>query len=81
MNRWVLQRFTVAEAWLRQRTARLAARADDAHSRDRGQTSLEYLGIAVVIVVIIGVLAGTTSIGDTILSAILDKIKAVADAG
>ncbi|WP_245791304.1 hypothetical protein [Actinacidiphila rubida] len=46
--------------------------------RDAGQTSIEYLGIAVVIVVIIGVLAGTTSIGDTILSAILDKIKAIA---
>jgi len=49
--------------------------------RDVGQTSIEYLGIAVVIVVIIGVLAGTTSIGDTILSAILDKIKSVAGAG
>jgi hypothetical protein len=49
--------------------------------RDAGQTSLEYLGIAVVIVVIIGVLAGTTSIGSAILTAILDKITAIAGSG
>jgi hypothetical protein len=76
MKRWALHRYTVAGAWLRDRTDRLAADA-----ADRGQTSLEYLGIAVVIVVIIGVLAGTTSIGDTILQAILDRIKAITTAG
>ncbi|MEE4543542.1 hypothetical protein V2S66_16365 [Streptomyces sp. V4-01] len=80
MKRWALQRYTVTGAWLRDRTGRLAARTV-AGTADRGQTSLEYLGIAVVIVVIIGVLAGTTSIGDTILQAILDKIKAITDAG
>jgi ABC-type antimicrobial peptide transport system permease subunit len=76
MKRWALHRYTVAGAWLRDRTDRLAADA-----ADRGQTSLEYLGIAVVIVVIIGVLAGTTSIGSAILSAILDKITAITNAG
>jgi hypothetical protein len=52
-----------------------------ASATDGGQTSIEYLGIAVVIVVIIGVLAGTTDIGNAILSAIINKIQAVANAG
>jgi hypothetical protein len=73
MKRWALRRCAVAGAWLRDQADRLAARA-----ADDGQTSLEYLGIAVVIVVIIGVLAGTTSIGDAILQAILAKIRAIA---
>jgi hypothetical protein len=67
---------TVMKRW----GLRLLAAVAPRH-RDAGQTSLEYLGIAVVIVVIIGVLAGTTGIGDAILQAILDKIRAVAGDG
>lgn len=48
---------------------------------DRGQTSFEYLGIAVVIAVIIGVLAGTNDIGNAVLQAILDKVRDIAGAG
>ncbi|MFJ5214052.1 hypothetical protein ACIP98_05020 [Streptomyces sp. NPDC088354] len=48
---------------------------------DAGQTSFEYLGIAVVIAVIIGVLAGTTNIGTTVLNGILGKIQDIIDAG
>ncbi|WP_431960245.1 hypothetical protein [Actinacidiphila sp. bgisy160] len=48
---------------------------------EAGQTSFEYLGIAVVIAVIIGVLAGTTDIGTTVLNGILDKIQDIIDAG
>jgi hypothetical protein len=67
MNRWALQHYLkLATRLTRRRT-----------HRDRGQTSFEYLGIAVVIAVIIGVLAGTTSIGDAVLNGILDKIKAI----
>jgi hypothetical protein len=80
MKRWALHRYTVAGAWLRDRTDRLAGRTV-ASATDGGQTSIEYLGIAVVIVVIIGVLAGTTDIGNAILSAIINKIQAVANAG
>ncbi|MFF3563459.1 hypothetical protein ACFYXS_25750 [Streptomyces sp. NPDC002574] len=48
---------------------------------DAGQTSFEYLGIAVVIAVIIGVLAGTTSIGQAVLDGILAKIGDIVGAG
>jgi hypothetical protein len=72
MKRWALHRYTVAGAWLRDRTDRLAADA-----ADRGQTSLEYLGIAVVIVVIIGVLAGTTDIGQSIKDGIINEISKI----
>jgi Flp pilus assembly pilin Flp len=47
---------------------------------DRGQTSFEYLGIAVVIAVIIGVLA-TTGIGTAIQGAILDAIGKISSGG
>jgi hypothetical protein len=47
---------------------------------DRGQTSFEYLGIAVVIAVIIGVLA-TTSIGDAVQKAILKSIRKISGGG
>jgi hypothetical protein len=43
---------------------------------DAGQTSFEYLGLAVVIAVIIGVLA-TTDLGDKLLSAIEDQITKI----
>jgi Flp pilus assembly pilin Flp len=47
-------------------------------AQDRGQTGIEYLGIAVVIAVIIGVLASTTTIGDAILAGIMGKIRQIA---
>ena len=77
MNRWVVQRYTDAEIWLRDHTERLATRATARASADRGQTSFEYLGIAVVIAVIIGVLAGTTDIGTKVkdgITGMIDKI-------
>ncbi|SEF79879.1 hypothetical protein SAMN05216223_10262 [Actinacidiphila yanglinensis] len=79
MNRWVLQHCTDAEVWLRTRTDRLTARlsARAADRSDRGQTSFEYLGIAVVIAVIIGVLAGTTDIGTKIKDAITNTINKI----
>ena len=46
------------------------------HLADHGQTSFEYLGIAVVIVVIIGALT-TTDIGNAVKQGILDKIAAI----
>lgn len=75
MNRWAVQRYTVAEIWLRDRTQRLTGRLSA--RADQGQTSVEYLGIVVVIVVIIGVLAGTTDIGDRIKRAILSSINKI----
>lgn len=74
MSRWALHRYTRAELWVRDRVDTIA---DRARTADRGQTSFEYLGIVVVIVVIIGVLAGTTDIGTKIKDAInsaIDKI-------
>lgn len=47
---------------------------------DSGQTSFEYLGIAVVIAVIIGVLA-TTDIGNAVRQGILDKIADIVGGG
>jgi len=79
MNRWALQRYTDAEVWFRDRSDRLTARA--AARSDRGQTSFEYLGIAVVIAVIIGVLAGTTDIGTKIKDAITSTIDKITNGG
>ena len=82
MNRWALQRCTAAEVRLRAAvegaTRRIAARA--AAKGDSGQTSFEYLGIAVVIAVIIGVLA-TTSIGNEIQKAVLNAIHKISGGG
>jgi hypothetical protein len=77
MNRWALQHYTTAEVWLRAQAARATTRLTSRPTGDRGQTSFEYLGIAVVIAVIIGVLA-TTSIGNAVQKAILDAIDKVA---
>lgn len=80
MSRWVVRSYTDAGIWLRGRTDRLTAQIAariEAKSADRGQTSFEYLGIAVVIAVIIGVLAGTTDIGTKIkdgITGMIDKI-------
>ncbi|MDX2815111.1 hypothetical protein PV410_21490 [Streptomyces sp. PA03-5A] len=68
MSRWVVKRLTALRTRMRVRD-------------ESGQTSFEYLGIAVVIAVIIGVLAGTTDIGDAVLTGILDKISDIVDAG
>lgn len=65
MNRWLVRRFVRIRI-------RMAEQA-----QDRGQTGIEYLGIAVVIAVIIGVLASTTSIGDAILTGIKAKITQI----
>jgi hypothetical protein len=79
MNRWVVRRYTDAEIWLRDQTSRaadhLASRA--ASRSDRGQTSFEYLGIAVVIAVIIGVLASTTDIGRAVKKGITGEISKI----
>lgn len=78
MTRWALHHYTTAELWFRERTDRLSARmAARATRGDRGQTSFEYLGIAVVIAVIIGVLAGTTDIGTKIKDAITSTIDKI----
>jgi len=77
MNRWLLHRYTATEIWLRAQTDRLTDRLTTSTRGDRGQTSFEYLGIAVVIAVIIGVLA-TTSIGDAVQRAILRAINRIA---
>jgi hypothetical protein len=74
MSRWALHRYTRAELWVRDRVEAMAERAGRA---DRGQTSFEYLGIVIVIVVIIGVLAGTTDIGTKIKDAITSAINKI----
>lgn len=80
MNRWALQRYTNTELWLRDRLDRITTRLT-ASGGDRGQTSFEYLGIAVVIAVIIGVLAGTTDIGNTVKRGITRTINNIINAG
>ncbi|MEU4271951.1 Flp family type IVb pilin [Streptomyces sp. NPDC026092] len=55
------------EAWLRTRT-----------TNDRGQTAVEYLGIIVVVVAIVVAISGT-SIGNTIRTAISNKIADLID--
>ncbi|MEU4097734.1 hypothetical protein [Streptomyces sp. NPDC026673] len=67
MSRWVVNRLTALRIRMRVRG-------------DAGQTSFEYLGIAVVIAVIIGVLA-TTDIGQAVKSGILDKIADIVGGG
>ncbi len=68
MSRWVAKQMLALRAWSRA-------------TGDQGQTSFEYLGIAVVIAVIIGVLAGTTDIGRAVLTGILDQITAITSSG
>jgi Flp pilus assembly pilin Flp len=79
MNRWAVQRYVAADLWLRDRTRRVTARLS-VRTSDRGQTSFEYLGIAVVIAVIIGVLA-TTDIGTSIKDAITNTIDKITGGG
>lgn len=83
MNGWVLRAYAAAEVRLRGAAARTGERfaARAAGRGDRGQTSFEYLGIAVVIAVIIGVLASTTDIGDKIKSGITGVINDITGGG
>ncbi|WP_326754497.1 hypothetical protein OIE73_24775 [Streptomyces hirsutus] len=62
MSNWINTTVT----YLQSRTAR----------NDRGQTAVEYLGIIAVVVAIVLAITGT-SIGQTILNAITDKITEV----
>ncbi|WP_236060263.1 hypothetical protein [Actinacidiphila acididurans] len=77
MNRWVVERYSRLAVWISDRASRQAERRTAA---DRGQTSFEYLGIAVVIAVIIGVLA-TTGIGTAIENAIISVIGRISGGG
>ncbi|MFJ4844209.1 hypothetical protein [Streptomyces sp. NPDC088733] len=67
MSRWVVKRLTAL---------RMRGRAGG----DAGQTSFEYLGIAVVIAVIIGVLA-TTDIGQAVKDGIMTAISNIVGSG
>jgi hypothetical protein len=67
MSRWVANRRTALRAWLRERG-------------DGGQTSFEYLGIAVVIVIIIVAIA-TSGVGDDIATGITDAVNNIIGAG
>lgn len=73
MSRWVVNRLTALQA-------RVRAGLHGNPRGDSGQTSFEYLGIAVVIAVIIGVLA-TTDIGNAVRAGILDKIADIVGEG
>jgi len=64
MSQWALKRMVAVQIWARR-------------AGDRGQTSFEYLGIAVVIAVIIGVLAGTTDIGTKVKDGIIAQINKI----
>jgi Flp pilus assembly pilin Flp len=64
MSRWALQRMAAAQMLVRRKG-------------DRGQTSFEYLGIAVVIAVIIVVLASTTDIGTKVKDGIIAQINRI----
>ncbi|MFC4032714.1 hypothetical protein ACFO3J_14635 [Streptomyces polygonati] len=61
MNRWLVRRFVR----MRNRVA--------AYQPDRGQGAIEYLGLAVVIAVIIGILS-QADIGNAIFDGIMGKI-------
>ncbi|MFF9911960.1 Flp family type IVb pilin [Streptomyces sp. NPDC013457] len=56
----------------------MRTRAANDRDRDRGQTAVEYLGIIVVVVAIVVAISGT-SIGNTIRTAISNKIADLLD--
>ena len=66
MSNW----FNTTATYLRSRLARGAVRGD------AGQTAVEYLGIIAVVVAIVLAITGT-DIGNTIYTAITDKIAEV----
>jgi pilus assembly protein Flp/PilA len=67
----------VTTAQLRLRHWRETAAARLADRADRGQTSVEYLGIIAVVVLIVAAIAGT-NLGQTIYNAIVAQIAKVA---
>lgn len=67
MSRWVVNRRTALRVWLQRRG-------------DGGQTSFEYLGIAVVIVIIIVAIA-TSGVGKNIAKGITDAVTSIIGAG
>jgi len=78
MNRWAVERYTAAGAWLRDKAERLTGRLPERSAgRDRGQTSIEYLGIVVVVVTIIIVLISNSDIGNHIKNAIENQISKI----
>ncbi|MFJ3900790.1 Flp family type IVb pilin [Streptomyces sp. NPDC090025] len=79
MNNALLKAMTKAQVhtstWAEKGADRAKARA--AHRSDRGQTAIEYLGIIVVVVAIVVAISGT-SIGQSIKTAISNKIAKLA---
>ncbi|WP_203182208.1 hypothetical protein [Streptomyces pratensis] len=69
MSKLMLKASVNAKVWANTSVERLKARAD----RDRGQSSVEYLGIIVVVVAIILVLM-TTNLGNAISTALTTQI-------
>ncbi|MEV8230766.1 hypothetical protein AB0P41_32770 [Streptomyces sp. NPDC079167] len=72
MSKLMLQASVNAKVWANTSVERLKARAD----RDRGQGSVEYLGIIVVVVAIIAALM-LTNIGTAIGGAITGQIAKI----
>ncbi|MFH8800180.1 hypothetical protein ACH4F6_11370 [Streptomyces sp. NPDC017936] len=62
--------------WIDTTVASLRTRAARAGRGDQGQTAVEYLGIIAVVVAIVLAITGT-DIGNTIYTAITDKINEV----
>ncbi|GGP92859.1 membrane protein [Streptomyces griseomycini] len=63
--------------WIHTTVAYLQSRAA---RNDKGQTAVEYLGIIAVVVAIVLAITGT-EIGDTIFTAITDKVNEVVGGG
>ncbi|MEU1212630.1 hypothetical protein ACFYSH_03535 [Streptomyces sp. NPDC005791] len=72
MSKLMLKASVNARVWANTAVERMKMRAD----RDRGQSAVEYLGIIVVVVAIIGVLM-TTNLGTTIAAALTAQINKV----
>ncbi|WP_405668631.1 hypothetical protein OG379_24760 [Streptomyces sp. NBC_01166] len=72
MSKLMLKASVNAKVWANTSVERMKARAD----RDRGQGSVEYLGIIVVVVAIIAALM-LTNIGTTIGTAITGQINKI----
>ncbi|MFJ8755133.1 hypothetical protein ACIREO_38390 [Streptomyces sp. NPDC102441] len=72
MSKLMLKASVNAKVWANTSVERMKARAD----QDRGQSAVEYLGIIVVVVAIIGVLM-TTNLGNVIAGALTAQIAKV----
>ncbi|MFJ6849635.1 hypothetical protein ACIQM3_03690 [Streptomyces sp. NPDC091271] len=75
MSKLMLKASVNAKVWANTSVERMKARAD----RDRGQGSVEYLGIIVVVVAIIAALM-LTNIGSAIGTAITGQINKITGA-